>query len=211
MGDSISATKCQPVEIETELSDSASSTSAACRNGKNSSTPFGLTDLKKSSKWEVDYITEILNHSDLSVEDIVFGRINKAITPNLYDQLENRRTGCDENSEEDFNLGRQVLFDYVGENMELKGERLLSGSCKSWSKWEMLFRRKGCLAEDLYREISSLTSMSELMVDELVDKDMSSWHGKWVDFETEAFEEGVEIEERILTSLVDELVADLLI
>ncbi|KAF7126787.1 hypothetical protein RHSIM_Rhsim11G0093800 [Rhododendron simsii] len=210
MGDSISATKCQPVVIETELSDSASSTSAACRNGKNSSTPFSLTDIKKSSKWEVDYITEILNYSDLSVEDIVFGRINKAITPNLYDQLENWCTGCDENSE-DFNLGRQVLFDYVGENMELKGERLLSGSCKSWSKWEMLFRRKGCLAEDLYREISSLTSMSELMVDELVDKDMSSWHGKWVDFETEAFEEGVEIEERILTSLVDELVADLLI
>lgn len=211
MGDSVSATKCQPIEIETELSDSASSTSAACRSGNNSSTPFSSTYSKKSSKWEVDYITEVLNNSDLSVEDFVFGRINKAITPNLFDQLENRFTGCDENAEEDFNLWRKILFDYVGENLERRGEQLISGSCKSWSKWEILFRRKVYLAEDLYREISSWTSMGELMVDELVDKDMSSGLGKWVDFETEAFEEGVEIEKMILSSLVDELVADLLI
>lgn len=210
VGDSVSATKCQRVEIETELSDSASSTSVACRSGNNSSTPFSSTYSKKSSKWEVDYIAEVLNNSDLSVEDFVFGRIKKAITPNLFDQLENRFAGCEENAEEDCILWRKILFDYVGENLELRGERLISGSCKSWSKWEILFRRKVYLAEDLYREISSWTSLGEVMVDELVDKDMSSGQGKWVDFETEAFEEGVEIEKMILTSLVDELVADML-
>ncbi|KAL2500745.1 putative serine/threonine-protein kinase-like [Forsythia ovata] len=47
------------------------------------------------------------------------------------------------------------------------------------------------------------------MVDEVVEKDMSTKDGQWVEFEIEAFEEGVEIENRILASLVDELVEQL--
>jgi hypothetical protein len=37
---------------------------------------------------------------------------------------------------------------------------------------------------------------------------MSTRYGKWLDFSIEAFEEGLEIENGILTSLVDELVSD---
>ncbi|KAK4366847.1 hypothetical protein RND71_014727 [Anisodus tanguticus] len=48
------------------------------------------------------------------------------------------------------------------------------------------------------------TSMEELMVDEVVDKDMSTQRGKWTDFSFEAFEEGVDIENGILSSLMDE-------
>jgi hypothetical protein len=50
--------------------------------------------------------------------------------------------------------------------------------------------------------------MGDMMVDELVDQDMSTRYGKWLDFSIEAFEEGLEIENGILTSLVDELVSD---
>ncbi|KAL2551437.1 putative late blight resistance protein-like protein R1B-17 [Forsythia ovata] len=50
--------------------------------------------------------------------------------------------------------------------------------------------------------------IAELMVDEVVDKDMNTKDGQWVEFEIQAFEEGVEIENRILASLVDELVDD---
>lgn len=52
----------------------------------------------------------------------------------------------------------------------------------------------------------------EWMVDELVEKDMSTTqHGKWLNFDIEASEEGVLVEKWILSSLVDELVSDLLI
>ncbi|KAH0994390.1 hypothetical protein GBA52_018254 [Prunus armeniaca] len=50
--------------------------------------------------------------------------------------------------------------------------------------------------------------MAELHVDELVDKDMSTQRGRWLDFDIETFEEGLEIEKEILNSLVDELVSD---
>ncbi|OMO58410.1 hypothetical protein COLO4_34668 [Corchorus olitorius] len=52
--------------------------------------------------------------------------------------------------------------------------------------------------------------MGDCMVDELVDKDMSSQHGKWLDFEDDAFALGVDIEGQILNILVDEVIADLL-
>lgn len=56
------------------------------------------------------------------------------------------------------------------------------------------------LAEGVHREIAGLTSMEELMVDEVVDKDMGTQHRKWTDFSFEAFEEGVDIEKGILST-----------
>ncbi|KAI7992064.1 hypothetical protein LOK49_LG12G02543 [Camellia lanceoleosa] len=170
-----------PVEVETELSDSASSTLAPSTSGNDvTATTFSLIDFKRSSKWELEFITKALCNAELILDDFVLGQVNNVMTPNLFDQLENQKTGFDEDAEQDcFNLGRKVLFD---------------------CEW---------LAEELHKEISSWASMEDLTVDELVDKDMSCWHGRWVDFETEAFEEGVEIEKGILTSLVDELVVDL--
>ena len=66
------------------------------------------------------------------------------------------------------------------------------------------------MAEELYKEILGWQSMGDLMVDELVDQDMCTSYGKWLDFSIEAFEDGVDIEDGILTSLVNELVSDLL-
>lgn len=62
--------------------------------------------------------------------------------------------------------------------------------------------RKMWVAEELYKEILGSKSMENLMLDELVDKDMSTRHGRWLDFDIEAFEEGVNIGERILDSLL---------
>ncbi|KAJ8528421.1 hypothetical protein K7X08_022113 [Anisodus acutangulus] len=81
---------------------------------------------------------------------------------------------------------------------------------EAWAKWTILIKRKEWLAEEVYREIAGWTSMEELMVDEVVDKDMSTHRGKWTDFNFEAFEEGVDIEKRILSSLMDELIHDLM-
>ncbi|KAI8025555.1 hypothetical protein LOK49_LG02G03279 [Camellia lanceoleosa] len=200
-----------PVEVETELSDSASSTLAPSTSGNDvTATTFSLIDFKRSSKWELEFITKALCNAELILDDFVLGQVNNVMTPNLFDQLENQKTGFDEDAEQDcFNLGRKVLFDCVSECLELRCERLFGGSFKASVKWATLFQRKEWLAEELHKEISSWAIMGDLTVDELVDKDMSCWHGRWVDFETEAFEERVEIEKGILTSLVDELVVDL--
>ncbi|XP_057464527.1 uncharacterized protein LOC130754349 [Actinidia eriantha] len=213
MEDRISARNCQPMELEIELSDSASSTSAACVGGTDASPTFSLIDFLRSPNWELDYITKILHNSDLIIENFVLGRVNKVITPNLFDELENPKAGYDENAEDYSKLERKVLFDCVSECLEARSGQLFGGSYESCSKWAALSRRNQCLAEELYKEILSWTSMGEgdLMVDELVDKDMSSWYGRWVDFGIEAFEEGADIEKEILTSLVDEVVADFLL
>lgn len=70
--------------------------------------------------------------------------------------------------------------------------------------------RKG-LAEELYEEILGWKSMGDSMVDQLLDKDMSSHLGRWVDFEIEVFKTGVELGGEILSSLVDEVVANFFI
>ncbi|XAR52704.1 hypothetical protein NMG60_11020904 [Bertholletia excelsa] len=200
--------RSQP-EVETELSDSASSFSVAFMDGKDNSITSSLMDLKEYSEWEYKYIEKILFNSEAILDNVMLGQVNKVIPPCLFDQLEDPKAECDENSEEYFKLERKVLFDRVTECLKLRSEQVFGGS-KGWSKWAMVLQRKKWLAEDLYKAISSCRSIGDLLVDELVDRDMSSGLGKWVDFEIEAFEEGAEIEKEMLTSLIDELVTDLL-
>lgn len=204
-----SRSKSQLAEGEAELSDSASSVSILHMNTRNMASTSHLTDFKESVNWELEYMREILCKAELTLEDFASGHTHKFITPNLFDQLENQEPRSERNGEESSKLGRKVLFDYMGEFLDLRCGQLFGGSRKAWAKWATLIERKGWLAEESYNEILSWRSMGEFMVDELVDKDMSTQYGKWLDFEFEAFEEGVEIENIIITSLVDELVDDL--
>lgn len=204
-----SRSKSQLAEGEAESSDSASSISILHADRNTASTSH-LTDIKESENWELEYMREILCKADLTLEDFALGHAHKFITPNLFDHLENQGSSSETTGEESSSkLGRKVLFDYIGEILDLRCGQLFGGSCKAWAKWATLIERKGWLADELYNEILSWRSMGEFMVDELVDKDMSTQYGKWLDFEFEAFEEGLEIENIILTSLVDELVDDL--
>ncbi|CAK9188009.1 unnamed protein product [Ilex paraguariensis] len=209
MLDWISSQKSQPVEGEPELSDSATSIFVGSMNRKGIITAFSSANVEGSSHCEFEYIQDILSDADLMLKDFALGQAHQVITPDLFDRLENQRTKLNRSMEEQFELGRKVLFDCVCECLKFRCGRLIGGSCKAWAKWTTLFHRKEWLAEELYKEISGWTSMEDLMVDEVVDKDMSSQYGKWVDFEIEAFEEGLEIEKGILISLVDELVDDL--
>ena len=204
-----SISKSQLAEGETELSDSASSISILHPDTRNIASTSHLIDFTESLNWELEYMKEIICKAGLTVEEFALGHAHKFITPNLFDQLENQGPRSDTNGEESSKLGRKVLFDYMSEILDLRCGQLIAGSCKAWAKWATLIERKGWLADELYNEILSWRSMGEFMVDELVDKDMSTQYGKWLDFEFEAFEEGVEIENTILTSLVDELVDDL--
>ncbi|KAL6557955.1 hypothetical protein OROMI_018305 [Orobanche minor] len=183
-----------------EISDTASSFSAPSLCPLDSNDP---------SCWGLQYIEYIIYRAELLFEEFALGLTYNIIPPDFFHHLENQRTESNKITVmgEHFKIEHKVLFDCVGECLEVKCGRLLAGS-KMWAKQTTHFNERQWLVEEVYREISRWINSDELMVDEIVDKDMSCKNDQWVDFEIEAFEEGVEIENRILSSLVDELVDD---
>lgn len=165
-----------------------------------------------SSNMELEYIQDILENADFMSEEFVMGQADTVIMPNLFDLLENQGGSGTENYGDEYSkLERKVLFDCVSECLELRCTQAFVGRCKSWPRWVTSVQRKRWLAEELYKEMFGFRNMEEVMVDELVSKDMSTGCGKWLDFDIEAFEEGSEVEQDILASLINELVSDLLL
>lgn len=200
--------KFHALEVDTEMSDSASSMSIGYVAKKNGSAIM-VTDLAGSAKWELEYVNQILCNVELMFKDFALGRAREIINPYLFDLLENRKPGLESDGDES-RQSRKVLFDCVSEFMDIRCRRYVGGGCRTWAKGVAMVRRKEWLAEEVYREISGWGSMGDCMVDELVDKDMSSQYGRWLDFEVDAFALGVEVEGQIFKSLVDEVIADIL-
>jgi hypothetical protein len=70
--------------------------------------------------------------------------------------------------------------------------------------------RKMWLAEEVYKDMLEFRSMEEeVVVDEIISKDMSTPLGRWLDYDIEVSENGLELEFDIVTYLIDELVCDL--
>ncbi|TKY52293.1 hypothetical protein E2542_SST23813 [Spatholobus suberectus] len=165
---------------------------------------------RSESNVELEYVKDILSNAELMTEEFVVGGTNKIIMPNLFYLFENNSIGA-ENYEECSKIERKAIFDTVSECLELRCRQVFVGSCKSWPRWVASVQRKNCLAEELYKEMLGFRSMEEeVVVDELVSKDMSTRWGKWLDFDIEAFEEGSELEFEIVTYLINDLVSDLL-
>ncbi|CAI0551670.1 unnamed protein product [Linum tenue] len=157
------------------------------------------------SNWELDYVIHILDTAEMNLEDLALScSPSKILSPNLFEHKESK-FGRD-SDELSSKINRKVMFDCIGEFLDYKCRQ------RSWGELQgVLLERKGCLAKELHKEVLGWKSMGDMMVDELVDRDMSCGDGKCVNFSVEAIEEGVEIEEGILGELVDELVCDLLI
>ncbi|KAL2459692.1 hypothetical protein Fot_54436 [Forsythia ovata] len=187
-----------PTEGDAELSDSASSIS------------LPVTDCGMSTKWERIYVKEVLCNIELMFKDYALGQAREIINPNIFDQLESRK-GMLNGYDLVPIINRRLLFDCVSECLESKCRGYVGGGCKIWAQGVSVVRRKERLAQEVYSEILGWRSMGDYMVDELVDKDMSSRYGRWLDFEIEAFELGVEIEDQVLNSLLDEVVADIFV
>ncbi|KAL9233429.1 hypothetical protein vseg_008433 [Gypsophila vaccaria] len=156
--------------------------------------------------WELEYIRYTLHYAGLKNSTMIDDC--KIIDPGLFDLLENLINASGRTSEQCSKSDRRVLFDCISESVSARHERAVGGSYKAWLKWGFLLQND-LLTEEVYKDISCWQNMGDLMVDELVDWDMSTQHGKWLDFETESLEEGMDIEEDIVAYLVDELVADL--
>ncbi|XP_009338197.2 uncharacterized protein LOC103930573 isoform X2 [Pyrus x bretschneideri] len=185
-----------------EFLDSASSASTGDASGKSTTIISGSYYFNQTNDWELEYVRYILSNVDLEMEEFALGDAQHVITPSLFDHLDNQE------QEEYLKLEQKILFDCVNETLQFRCKQIFVGSRKAWDRLTTLSQRKGRLAEELYKEISGCKNMVELIGDELVDKDMSTQRGKWLDFEVEAFEEGLEIEKGILNCLVDELVSD---
>ncbi|XP_077240816.1 uncharacterized protein LOC143881565 [Tasmannia lanceolata] len=203
--------KIPPVETEMELSDSASSAFTRTLDREK----VGEINLEgshiRSDKQEIEYVREILSTAEVMLKDFPLGHAHEIIDPLLFDRLEKKRPGSRSEAEDkDCRLRRKALFDCVNECLDLKCSLYIRGGYRTWSKGVTVVRKEG-LADEVYKEILGWRSMGDWMVDELVEKDMSSQLGRWIDFETEVFETGIEIERGILGLLVDEIVADMLV
>ncbi|XP_057963344.1 uncharacterized protein LOC131154534 isoform X2 [Malania oleifera] len=199
--------KSQPMDGDTELSDSALSMSSWDVSRWHTIIISDEMD-DNTTNWERRYVRNIICFSELLYKESALGQAQEVLKPSVFDQLENQKTRSGR-SRVGSRLDRKLLFDCVSECLDLRCRWLSGGGCKACAKWVNLFQSKGWLAEELCNEILGWRSMAELWVDELVDKDMSCKNGRWLDFEIEAFEHGMEIEKDIFTCLVDELVDDL--
>lgn len=192
--------KNQTTQTEPDTLDSVSSTPSQTGIAKDS---------LKSSAWELGYVKDILSNVELMFKDYATGRTREIVNPHLFDQMERRRGGLGARKDE-FRLKRKMLFDCVSECLDLRCQRFVGGGSETWAKGTATVKRKDRLAEEVYKEIQGWRSLGNNMVDELVDKDMSSKYGRWLDYEVDEFMLGVEVEGQILDSLVMEIVADIL-
>ncbi|CAI9304475.1 unnamed protein product [Lactuca saligna] len=179
---------------EIELQDSATSL-------PNSNTIFQFTSMTKwSSQWELEYIKKVLTHAEMLLDQ-------KGINVNLYNHLE---THNNKNMDPYLKVQRKAIFDCVSLCVDGRRERAFNGSYEEWAKWSLQVKKKELLADEIWKEICGWTNMEEMEVDEVVEKDMSSGEGKWLDFEIEALEEGMLLENHLLTALIDEIIVDFL-
>ncbi|XP_016902293.2 uncharacterized protein LOC103497806 [Cucumis melo] len=203
----IGFSKFNRVEVDTELLDSATSITDETPTSK-----FTGSSISRGTKvrieWEVEYIKDILCDVELMFKDYVLGRSHEVINPYLFNILENQNKGSDRSPGES-RLRRKALFDCVCECLDLRCRQYVGGGYKMWEKGVGVLRRKELLAKEIWKEVSDWRGMGDCMVDELVDKDMSCWYGRWMYFEVDAFTIGNEIETQILDSLVEEVLADI--
>ena len=138
------------------------------------------------------------------VKEFALGMAVDILPASLFDEIEGRGEATAAK------LRRRTVFDFVNNSLALKCEQMFRGTCRGiLGKEGILFERRDWLAEELNREVHGLKKMREMMMDELVDKEMSSLEGCWLDFERETYEEGVDIEGEVVSALVDDLVNDL--
>ncbi|KAJ8766453.1 hypothetical protein K2173_022512 [Erythroxylum novogranatense] len=196
------------VDADMELSDSASSTCTGALVRKNAH-KTAATDLARSPNWEIEYIKKILLNLDFVFQNFVLSLAPEMVNPRMFDQLEDCKNGFQIFCSDD-KLERKLLFDCVSECLDLKCRPCVGGGHRIWAKGEIMVRRKDRLAEEVFKEITEWRRMGDCMVDELVDKDMSSHYGRWLDFQVDECALAAEVEGQIFNSLINEVVADVL-
>lgn len=191
------------VEAEPELSDSASSVAKVPLEE--------ITNNMKDNEHELQYVRKILLNKGLMSKDL--GSYYLTSLAKTFDgtPFSNVHVGSrSKYTKEEVNIDKgmsKLLLDCVQECLELKHDHYFKAGYRAWAKGTSKVTRKD-LAHEVYDEISGWKKMRNCVVDELVDNDMSTHLGRWVDFEIETFETGKQIQRQILSTLIDEILAD---
>ncbi|RWW30297.1 hypothetical protein GW17_00005108 [Ensete ventricosum] len=200
--------KTLSAEREMELSETLSSSNKQIID-LGLVSEIGTSDRAETLWGGLEYVKEILTISEFIVDDLIpyfMDQSDEIFDPLLFEKLEENQslTACE--IAERHRRMRKIIFDAVNECLETKHSHYFRAGFRMWSKGVVLAAKD--LSHELYNEISGWNSIEDLMVDELVAKDMSTYLGRWIDFEIEAFEAGVEIQMWLFNTLVDEVVAD---
>ncbi|GLJ10080.1 hypothetical protein SUGI_0121610 [Cryptomeria japonica] len=174
---------------------------------------------------ELDYVREIICNAELMSEDV--GLLSEEdvpdflVDPDLFDKLETQESSSGDhsglkNSSCNFRfrkaqgswLNKRLLFDCVKECICSKYTSRYKGGYRTWIKGPTCLEGEK-LAHDVLEDIGKWRMMVSGMLDDIVEKDMSTTTGKWTDFEKEIFEIGAEVEKNIFTDLIEELTSDL--
>ncbi|XP_020574864.1 uncharacterized protein LOC110020923 [Phalaenopsis equestris] len=195
---SSSYTENKIFSLEPMLEHSYSSSSSSPSSVRSIFSSENQSNPRKSNNPDLNYVRDILNNRRICTMDSAL----RPLDPHLFSKLENKKG-------KDGRIRRKMMFDCVNECLKSKYSQFLRSGYQAWASGEALISEH--MAENLYEEISRWEGFGDCMVDELVDRDMSSRRGRWVDFDTEAFELGVEMEMEIFTSLVDEVLTDIFV
>ncbi|GAB2211630.1 hypothetical protein Drorol1_Dr00024954 [Drosera rotundifolia] len=192
---------------ELNFSDTAVSSCIKGCGGQNTTAEIISNDFAKSSRWEFDYVQQIIRLVPL--EEFRLDENIEIIAADVFVQLEHLILLTERDSEWNSKLVRKLLFDCVNESISLRCSGSCFGRYSVWANWDTCIQKGDVLATELCKEFARLKSMGSLVLDELVDKDMSTRNGRWLDFELEMLEEGVEIVSGIEISLIEELIIDI--
>ncbi|KAL9226534.1 hypothetical protein vseg_002336 [Gypsophila vaccaria] len=215
---------------DADLSDSASSTSQAQKTDIKvvtdlvTHTSAVLNDVNcihaKLTATKRDYMQEIVLNTELlfgSAADLLHSSsrfIDFLIGPFL-DELETLVIAAWKNSiilgievKKEENPLRRFLLDCLIECLDVKYSRYINSGFRTWSRLPKTVNAD-VLIKEFDDEVRKWISFAGKTPDEIIEREMSSSLGKWTDFELEAFENGVDINQEIVQSLVDEIVTDL--
>ncbi|KAJ3699784.1 hypothetical protein LUZ61_003489 [Rhynchospora tenuis] len=189
-------------ETETKLADSA------CSALTDASKFFDITPVKQpkaKTDPELDYISDILSNTELERKALHGTQLDSP----LFDKLERKRGRSKLENETLLSLSdRRLLFDCVNECLDSRIDYHFKAGYEAWSKGTLAVK-KG-LHKRVHEEISGWKNMADLNVDDIVEKDMGTGLGTWMDFRVEAFEAGTDLEAEILNSLIDEVFCDII-
>ncbi|KAI4310929.1 hypothetical protein MLD38_035872 [Melastoma candidum] len=158
-----------------------------------------------SGNWELAYIGDIISNIGPIVTEILLVPRKESEHPTRFEELEDWVNGMGKYRDKPKDR-RKILFDCATECVESRCRHAFTGTDRSWRECTGMLERERRLADEVYGEI---TSTGEARVDELLDSDMTSRRGKWIEFNAEVIEEGVKIGKGILATLMEELVTDL--
>ncbi|CAA6669153.1 unnamed protein product [Spirodela intermedia] len=146
---------------------------------------------------EIEYVRRVVARA---------GGAPPSLDPRLFDLLEDEEEKKARSTGDGGRLRRKALFDCVGEWLVSSFQD--GGAYRRRPATTAAGSRCGEVAEQICRELAGWRGMGDWMVDELVERDMTRGPGRWLDFQAEAFEAAVDMEEALVASLVAELLSD---